>query len=130
MMQSRQSLELGQHQQLVLTPQLQQAIRLLQCSSYELEQETAQAILDNPMLEAVDEPDAAEHARLLDRWWDRRSAWDASDDIPETAESRSLQDDLLQQLHLTRATERDQALVSILIGELDELGPWFVTISS
>src|SRR5690606_33184024 len=48
--------------------------------------------------------------------------WDASDDIPETAESRSLQDDLLQQLHLTRATERDQALVGILIGELDERG--------
>ncbi|MDN5842032.1 MAG: RNA polymerase factor sigma-54 [Alcaligenaceae bacterium] len=121
-MQSRQSLELGQHQQLVLTPQLQQAIRLLQCSSYELEQETAQALLDNPMLEAVEEPDAAEQARLLDRWWDRRSPWAASDDIPETAEPQSIQAYLLQQLHLTRATARDQALVAILIGELDERG--------
>src|SRR3546814_7123978 len=42
-MQSRQSLELRQHQQLALTPQLQQSIRFLQLSTHELEQEVAQA---------------------------------------------------------------------------------------
>src|SRR5690606_26358042 len=47
-MQSRQSIEPRQQQQLALTPQLQQAIRLLQYSAHDLEQEVAQALLDNP----------------------------------------------------------------------------------
>jgi RNA polymerase sigma-54 factor len=123
-MQSHQSLELGQHQHLALTPQLQQAIHLLQCSSYELERELAQALLDNPMLESMDEPDAmARQAERLDRWWrPQHPGHIVSDDIPETADRQSLQDTLLQQLRLTRATPRDQALVTLLIGELDERG--------
>lgn len=122
-MQSHQSLELGQHQHLALTPQLQQAIHLLQCSSYELEQALAQALLDNPLLESVEEPDAAaRQAERLDRWWKPQVRQFASDDIPETASHQSLQDYLLQQLHLTRATQRDQGLVTLLIGELDEQG--------
>ena len=38
-------------QQLALTPQLQQALRLLQMSATELEQEVAQAMASNPLLE-------------------------------------------------------------------------------
>ncbi|MBV6272696.1 RNA polymerase factor sigma-54 [Alcaligenaceae bacterium CGII-47] len=122
-MQSHQSLELGQHQHLALTPQLQQAIQLLQCSSYELEQMLAQALLDNPMLELVDEPNtAAQQSEWLDRWWAPRARQLASDDIPETIIRQSLQEFLLQQLHLTRATPRDRGLVTLLIGELDEQG--------
>lgn len=122
-MQSHQSLELGQHQHLALTPQLQQAIHLLQCSSYELEQALSQALLDNPMLESMEEPDtAARQAERLDRWWKPQARQFASDDIPETASHQSLQEYLLQQLHLTRATQRDQGLVTFLIGELDEQG--------
>ena len=49
MMQTGLSLKLGQ--QLQLTPQLQQAIRLLQLSSMELEQEVEQLLQDNPFLE-------------------------------------------------------------------------------
>src|SRR3546814_11002978 len=56
-MQSRQSLELRQHQQLALTPQLQQSIRFLQLSAHELELEVAQALLDNPLLEREEEYD-------------------------------------------------------------------------
>ncbi len=37
--------------QLQLTPQLQQALRLLQLSSLELQQEVQQRVLDNPFLE-------------------------------------------------------------------------------
>ena len=52
----RQSLQLRLGQQLTMTPQLQQAIRLLQLSSLELQGEV-QAILDsNLMLERADEP--------------------------------------------------------------------------
>ncbi|MGP1615518.1 MAG: RNA polymerase factor sigma-54, partial [Pollutimonas bauzanensis] len=41
---------------------------------------------------------------------------------PETAMPESLQDHLLQQLHLTRAQQRDCALVTLLIDELDQNG--------
>ena len=52
----RQSLQLRLGQQLTMTPQLQQAIRLLQLSSLDLQTEV-QAILDsNLMLERSDEP--------------------------------------------------------------------------
>ena len=41
----------GLHQQLILTPQLRQAIRLLQLSSVELEAEIAEAVASNPLLD-------------------------------------------------------------------------------
>jgi RNA polymerase sigma-54 factor len=50
----KQSLQIRQTQSLTLTPQLRQAIRLLQLSSIELETEISEAIESNPLLEAVD----------------------------------------------------------------------------
>ncbi|HSX60472.1 MAG TPA: RNA polymerase factor sigma-54 [Tahibacter sp.] len=50
------ALNLRLHQQLALTPQLQQAIRLLQLSSVELEMELREALESNPLLELPDEP--------------------------------------------------------------------------
>lgn len=46
-------LQIGQH--LAMTPQLQQAIRLLQLSTLELQQEIQEALDANPMLEMADE---------------------------------------------------------------------------
>lgn len=43
-------------QQLALTPQLQQSIRLLQLSTLELNQEIEQALVENPLLERIDDP--------------------------------------------------------------------------
>ena len=56
------SLQLKASQHLTMTPQLQQSIRLLQLSSIELQQEVAQALAENPMLEREegDETDAAD----------------------------------------------------------------------
>ncbi|MGS2723749.1 RNA polymerase factor sigma-54 [Porticoccus sp. GXU_MW_L64] len=48
-------LKIGQH--LTMTPQLQQAIRLLQLSSLDLQQEIQQALYDNPLLELAEEED-------------------------------------------------------------------------
>lgn len=59
-MQSQQTLELRQRQQLALTPGLQQSIRFLQLSALELKQELAQAVLENPMLESEAEYDIDE----------------------------------------------------------------------
>ena len=48
------ALHLRLSQQLALTPQLQQAIRLLQLSSVELETELREALESNPLLELSD----------------------------------------------------------------------------
>src|SRR5690349_6882663 len=53
------ALNLRLNQQLALTPQLQQAIRLLQLSSIELEVELREALESNPLLE-LSEPNAQE----------------------------------------------------------------------
>jgi len=51
----KQGLELGVSQHLALTPQLQQAIRLLQLSTLDLQLEIREALEANPLLEAEDE---------------------------------------------------------------------------
>ena len=122
-MRAQPSLELGQHQNLALTPQLRQALTLLQCSSQELEQEIAQALADNPLLETVEpEPQPAAQAERLDRLWSQPARAGLPDDLPEPGQPPSLIDHLLQQLHATRATDRDCLLVVRLMGELDERG--------
>lgn len=134
-MQSRHSIELRQQQQLALTPQLRQAIRLLQFSAQDLEQEIAQALLDNPLLERVEEYDTdAPAAEQQESLQDDRDAdfpvetparvRDGDGDYAprETAVATSLRQHLLEQLRLTRVTERDRVLVELLIGELDDNG--------
>lgn len=121
-----------QRQQLALTPQLQQSIRLLQLSAQDLEVEIAQAVQENPLLERQEEydieavggeePGGAEAEPL---YWSTRpvSARRGDDDgVVETGADETLTDHLLGQLRLTRATPRDCLLVGILVGELDENG--------
>ena len=73
-----QRLNLKLSQKLVMTPSLQQAIRLLQLSRLELEEEIAQELVENPVLEETDEregrQEAAEDVGL------------GSDGSPETAD--------------------------------------------
>tara|TARA_R110000772_G_scaffold242436_1_gene355009 strand:- start:26791 stop:28278 length:1488 start_codon:yes stop_codon:yes gene_type:complete len=62
----KQSLQLKLGQQLTMTPQLQQAIKLLQLSTLDLQQEIQQALDSNPLLElAEDDYDAEAEARAL-----------------------------------------------------------------
>lgn len=56
----RPTLQLKMGQQLTMTPQLQQAIRLLQLSSLELQQEIQDALDSNPLLDADEEHNQAE----------------------------------------------------------------------
>ena len=55
----KQSLQLRLGQQLTMTPQLQQAIKLLQLSTLDLQQEIQQALESNMMLEVVEEEGGA-----------------------------------------------------------------------
>ncbi|MFK7865212.1 MAG: RNA polymerase factor sigma-54 [Pseudohongiellaceae bacterium] len=54
------SLQLKLGQQLTMTPQLQQAIKLLQLSTLDLQQEIHQALESNPMLELIEDDESGE----------------------------------------------------------------------
>ena len=59
----RQGLQLKFSQQLTMTPQLQQAIKLLQLSTLDLQQEIIEQLYNNPLLETDEreiEPDQAQ----------------------------------------------------------------------
>lgn len=55
-----QSLDLRQQQNLVMTPQMQQAIKLLQLSNLELQNYIEEEMAQNPLLEKIDGSDNAE----------------------------------------------------------------------
>lgn len=61
----RQQLKLSQ--QLVMTPQLQQAIKLLQLSRVELEEVVEQELEENPLLEKGDTEEIEAESRILDK---------------------------------------------------------------
>lgn len=129
---ARQTLDLRQQQKLVLTPQLQQSIKLLQLSGAELEQEVVQALLDNPMLERIDDPSEygiketeslnqteADILSLLG--FPNPSSWEGEQDWrPEAAVSESLAAYLERQLGTLRLSQRERALAQLIIDELDD----------
>ncbi len=61
------SLQLKFSQQLTMTPQLQQAIRLLQLSTLDLQQEIQEALDNNPLLEAEENNDNFESLSEFDK---------------------------------------------------------------
>jgi len=89
----KQSLQLKIGQHLTMTPQLQQAIRLLQLSTLDLQQEIQEALDSNPMLEAeeaFDEPNADYPANDLDvSDYTRKQEVAADPDSPDVPYSKS-----------------------------------------
>ncbi len=81
----KQGLQLKLSQQLAMTPQLQQAIRLLQLSTLELQQELQQALESNPLLEQTDPHDEIDTQETPDR---------ESLDSSEALEQREMPDEL------------------------------------
>ena len=98
----KQSLDLKLGQHLTITPQLQQAIRLLQLSSVELQQEIQEALENNPLLEEREEEVTEQKAEVelpeLDaKAEDSFNNDDGSDRIKDTdfeMENSHLQQDL------------------------------------
>lgn len=85
------SLQLKLGQQLTMTPQLQQAIRLLQLSTLDLQQEIQAALDSNPLLESEDE-DFASNQKTEPEIGDfdsRLSQEHSSDASPEASEQPS-----------------------------------------
>lgn len=128
-----------------MTPQLQQAIRLLQLSTFELQSEIQEALESNPLLELeeptpesepenrVRETETANGADSIDQpegeWMDVRNALpvtpnapDMPDrEIPESA-TDNLHDYLLWQLRLTHVSDFDFAIANALIDAIDDDG--------
>ncbi len=141
------SLQLRQSQQLTLTPQLQQSIRLLQLSTLEINQETARLLDENPFLEREEDeitsfatntasttstsPEQPEReASKAEEDWSElsyssssASSDDEDDHYPETAASSpSLREHLLTQLSLSQLDHHDRQLIALLIDALDDGG--------
>ncbi|GIU23265.1 RNA polymerase factor sigma-54 [Shewanella schlegeliana] len=85
------SLQLKMGQQLTMTPQLQQAIRLLQLSSLELQQEIQQALESNPLLELDEEQSDGD----IDGNEDQSSS-DSNNDLNQDSASVETSDALTQ----------------------------------
>jgi len=147
----KQSLQLKISQQLAMTPQLQQAIRLLQLSTQELCQEIQTALENNPLLEVDDQfnevsVDSLSELNNIDTSEmmgngdvstdisldDIYSAgtpsgtfpdyW--SDELPiyQGETLQTLNEYLMWQLNLTPFSERDRAIAISLIQSIDERG--------
>ncbi len=141
------ALQLRLGQSLALTPQLQQAIRLLQLSRLELELELNTALESNPLLDMEDgeseegedvdaaasesetEPvaDTADSDEQpldleLDRSDYRGTALDEDGMEQQDAEIEDLRDHLLWQLNLTSLSARDRAIGATIIEAIDDDG--------
>jgi RNA polymerase sigma-54 factor len=151
-MDMKPSLQLGLRTQLIMTPRLQQALKLLQVPTLELQQILKQEIMQNPLLEEVDEivdsedlakedsPEEAANEEAEDPAEEDPIDWadylDGSIDRPyvpqqeEAAEflekvpvtRTSLAESLLEQLHFLNLCVDDLALAEFLIGSLDDRG--------
>ena len=144
-MKPRLSPALQQH--LILTPQLRQAIRLLQLSTVELEAEVAEAVATNPLLDWAEDGDGAPgeahesreaeapidngHAATEEERWDREAEpWqerigpssDDADEIDHPAAAETLRDHLLWQVHLGHFSQRDSRIAIALVDAIDDDG--------
>ena len=85
----KQNLQLRMSQNLALTPQLQQSIRLLQLSSLELNQELDTILQENPLLELVEGEDAGED---FEAGFDENAQQKSGDNDPVDADGKQATD--------------------------------------
>ncbi|MFP5307390.1 MAG: RNA polymerase factor sigma-54 [Gammaproteobacteria bacterium] len=124
------SLALSTKQQLAISPRLQQAIRLLQLSALEFEQELRDSLISNPFLEEVEEQGPA-----TDDWggvpslgsaFERMRApppdGDDANDLSWAPERRGLRDYLRTQLFASRESPRIVLAGEAVIETVDDDG--------
>ncbi|APX93663.1 RNA polymerase factor sigma-54 [Halomonas sp. 1513] len=133
-------LRVGTH--LTMTPQLQQAIALLQLSTLDLRQEIQQALESNPMLEIDDAFGEQEVAEAKEDDWSSEipeelavdSDWSDTyqdmapsgsgegPDFERNASGESLHDHLAWQLAMTDLVDRERTIAESLIDAVDDNG--------
>lgn len=137
------TLQIGIGQHLTLTPQLQQAIRLLQLSTFDLQQEIQLVVESNPLLEAtpVEEKEDAQintnqnQDEYSDFQWsqlynnlNKRNNFEENDYNFDNLHctTTNLQDHLNWQLDLTPMSDIDRAIATTIIDAINDDG--FLTI--
>lgn len=124
------SLEIKAKQQLSISPQLQQAIRLLQLSSLELHQEIQQTIERNPLLEMddIEQTEITEHlpnANIITTTSSKSisiSEEMAEDPYFNTKNFEKLSDHLLTQLNLLTLNDDDYTIALMIIDAINPDG--------
>ena len=134
------SLQLKLGQQLTMTPQLQQAIRLLQMPVLELNDQLVEALENNVLLEQEDPPESQQQKdadAVVDGGEAEQSDWenlytsgagtsnwtgeDQPFDPPDT-ENQTLQEHLLWQLEMDHFSPRELAIGHSIVDSIDEDG--------
>lgn len=146
----KQTLQLKIGQSLTMTPQLQQAIKLLQMSTLDLQQEITRALEENPLLEREDELEQIPSSQLdeevnessidsvevaVETDWSDTNHFDInrpmtrqiSDDDHsslenQTSETTTLAEHLLWQLNLMPLTDKDFIIAQVLIDSINSDG--------
>jgi len=136
------SLNLEQTQKLIMTPELRQAIAILQLSAQELSTFVDEQLSENPLLE-VDAPEAVEEPAAVEPEFDWQEYFHEYEDKPVRAEQQDYEDRprfepfvaaaptlseyLLEQLHMQRLAKDCLRLAAYIVGNLDEHG--YLTLS-
>ncbi len=137
-------MKLEQTQKLIMTPELRQAIKILQLSAMDLAQYVENAMLENPLLEVSEEeheetpPSEEEKDDFTEEWCDYLAECGAIERSFEraagyeekehyslehfVAQAPSLQDHLYFQLLLTLSDPKDMEIGEFLIGNIDDRG--------
>jgi len=138
----KQSLRIGLGQQLRMTPQLQQAIRLLQLSSIDLQQEIQECLYSNPLLEVDENPETLDETGDIDAEFPKvqveqkaedfeyssregvTSSQSSVNDFPvrDDAAEESLKDHLCWQLNLATMSPLDREIGLTIIDAVDNSG--------
>lgn len=140
------SLRLEQNQKLIMTPELRQAIKILQLSAIELTDYVTQVITENPLIEIQEptlESERQEKKNLEVNWEDYlRNLEDLRDraerNIPREVKQElafenlitqeaSLEEYLFSQLGVLPLTKMQRLIAHYLIGNLDSAG--YLTVS-
>jgi len=129
---------LEQQQKLLMTPELRQAIAILQMSTLELTEYIQRELEENPFLEEKEDPVEIDRESIendntrmedwLEFFHDRDIGYTPSDKEEEKSFDNfltrrpSLYEHLEFQLHITAKTEEDLAIGNYLIGSIDNNG--------
>lgn len=155
-MEMKHSLHLSQTQKLIMTPRLQQALKLLQVPTLELQQILKQEVLQNPLLEEVDdvtEQEDIEKENSADEQNNEETAEPSEEDtidwsdymqdgldrtyVPQSETSveflekvpvtrGTLAESLLEQLHFLNLPKDQMTIAEFIVGSVDDRG-WLVT---
>jgi len=129
------SLQLRLTQKLALSPQLQQAIRLLQLNRLELREYIQDALDSNPILERIEGDESGESSetteqqdweveRLGNEQWMESSSFEGYSGETQIADTSadSLREHLLWQINLAHFSDEDAAIAQAIVYDLDEDG--------